>query len=149
MKNLKRIICALLTLVLSFCAINAVMAATTGTVTVKNSVDDKYYSIYRIFDLTLKGEGTTAKVAYTINSEWEDFFNGYGSKYIINPEVDKDTVTTGLNQVVINNKVYYINITDDNIKNFTKDALTYAGTKSPVAREKGTGKDLTFTGLEL
>ena len=53
MKNLKRIICALLTLVLSFCAVNAVMAATTGTVTVKNAVDGKYYSIYRIFDLCI------------------------------------------------------------------------------------------------
>ncbi len=156
MKNLKRIICALFTLVLSFCAINAVMAATNnGTVTVKNAVKDKYYSIYRIFDLTLKGEGESAKVAYTINSAWEDFFYTETEKdgkieLTLKNDYIKTTNTTGnLNQVVINNKVYYINITDTNIKQFTKDALTYAGTKSPVAREKGTGKDLTFTGLEL
>lgn len=127
MKNLKRIFGTLLALVLSFGIINAVSATTNnGSITVKDTVSGKIYDIYRIFDLTYSGRGS--KVAYTINSDWTDFFKigGLGAEYI----VSSNNTSNSLNSITIDGTQMYINITDDNKNAFSEKALTYIRTKN-------------------
>lgn len=130
MKNLKRIFCALLTLVLSFCAVSAVSAAGTGKITVNDATVGKKYEIYKIFDLTLGGNNT--KFAYTIDSDWIEFFNGNGAKYIVAENNQEKT----LNSITVNGAKKYINITDSNVIDFTQEALDYAATLTKIVDEE-------------
>ena len=161
MKILKKLFSVVLTLILSVFAIKAVSAEGNGTITVKNATVGKTYEIYKIFDLTYSG----AKVAYTIDSDWTLFFNGVGSKYIV------DTNTTGnLNAITVNGVTKYINITDGttgNVAEFAQDALAYIASKmttndlgesvpfndgeqTATSSEDGvTNVDLTFSNLDL
>ena len=145
MKNIKKIFSLTLTLILSFFMINKVSAQTNGTIKITGTTEEKTYEIYKIFDLTYSGE----KVSYTIASEWNEFFNedGLGEDYIISENSGE------LNPITIGNQTKYINITEDNKKEFTEDALTYIATKNLSATKtqttlKGT-TSLEFTQLEL
>ncbi|MBQ6817860.1 MAG: SpaH/EbpB family LPXTG-anchored major pilin, partial [Bacilli bacterium] len=84
------------------------------------------------------------KVAYTIDSDWKNFFEGDGSSYIV------DTNSGSLNAIAIGNTTKYINITSENIAKFTQDALVYASklTKNDGSKE-AEGESLTFDNLEL
>lgn len=140
MKSIKRLFLGLLTLVLTFCVVNTVSADTKGSIVVNGTKEDKTYEIYKIFDLTYSG----SNVAYTIDSDWENFFNGDGNKYIV------QTNTGNLNPITIDNQTKYINITNDNIAEFTSDALIYASKLvgndgSKVAK----AETLTFDNLDL
>lgn len=144
-KTLKKIGAALL--VAAFLAVNLVPAMGAfaadqekGSITVNNTVKDKVYNIYKVFDLTYSGD----KVSYTIASEWEDFFKGAGAKYI------SDTNTgNSLNPIIVKGVVKYINITDDNVAGFAQDALAFAGSKEPTASATASGESYKFTGLSL
>lgn len=144
-KTLKKIGAALL--VAAFLAVNLVPAMGAfaadqekGSITVNNTVKDKVYNIYKVFDLTYSGD----KVSYTIASEWEDFFKGAGAKYI------SDTNTgNSLNPIIVKGVVRYINITDDNVAGFAQDALAFAGSKEPTASATASGESYKFTGLSL
>ena len=142
---MKKLFSVLLTLILSLCMINKVSANTTGSITVNGTKEDKTYEIYKIFDLTLRGSGDNAKVAYTINSDWHSFFEegGLGESYIV------DTNSGNLNQIVVNNEVKYINITESNVAEFTQKALTYAASKQADKSAIATGSTLKFEGLQL
>lgn len=140
MKKIKKVFRSLLTLVMSFCMISNVSAATTGSITVNGTTNGKTYEIYKIFDLTYSG----TKVAYTIDSDWSAFFTGVGSEYIV------DTNSGSLNQITIGDEIKYINITDSNIEEFTKKALTYATTLTGNDGSKvADGESLSFTNLDL
>lgn len=134
MKNLKRIFSAVLTLVLSFCMISTVSAEGTGKITIKDAEVGKNYEIYKIFDLTLGGTKND-KVAYTIDSDWEAFFNGAGAGYIVNSNEDGEGNPLGLNSITVKGTVKYINITDENVAEFTQAALAYAATLKKVEGE--------------
>lgn len=140
MKNIKKIFLGLLTLVLSFSIINKVFAVGTGSIVVNGTKEGKTYEIYKIFDLTYSG----SNVAYTIDSDWQDFFTNDGNKYIVSED------TGNLNPITIGNATKYINITDDNIEEFTQDALSYAallvGNDGSSIAE---GESLIFSGLDL
>lgn len=144
MKKIKQIITAFLTFILSFNMINTVLAEGAGSIIINGTTANKTYEIYKIFDLTYSG----TKVAYTIDEDWTSFFdeNGAGSKYII------ATNTDNLNQITIGNITKYINITDDNIAEFTKTALIYATTLTTndgsITAEEGSDS-VTFTNLDL
>lgn len=142
MKNIKRIISALLTFILSFTMINVAFAENSGSIVINGTTEGKTYEIYKIFDLTYSG----TKVAYTIDEEWANFFNeGDGAQYIV------DTDTGNLNQIAVGDATKYINITDDNIAEFTKYALVYATTLSGsdgVLTSDSSGS-VTFNDLEL
>lgn len=142
---MKKLFSVLLTLILSLCMINKVSANTTGSITVNGTKEDKTYEIYKIFDLTLRGSGDNAKVAYTIDSDWHSFFKegGLGESYIV------DTNSGNLNQIVVNNEVKYINITESNVAEFTQKALTYAASKQADKSAIATGSTLKFEGLQL
>lgn len=142
---MKKIFSIILTLILSFFMVGKVSAQSNGSIKITGTTEEKTYEIYKIFDLTYSGE----KVAYTIASEWNEFFaeDGLGKDYIVS------TNSGDLNQITIGNQTKYINITEDNKKEFTEDALTYIATKNLTATdakktEKGT-TSLEFTGLEL
>ena len=142
MKNIKRIISALLTFILSFTMINVAFAENSGSIVINGTTEGKTYEIYKIFDLTYSG----TKVAYTIDEDWVNFFNeGDGSQYIVT------TDTGNLNQISVGDATKYINITDDNIAEFTKYALVYATTLSGSDGNKisDSSGSVTFNDLEL
>lgn len=140
MKNIKRVFLVLLTFVLSFSVISNVLADSTGSITINGTTRDKTYEIYKIFDLTYSGEN----VAYTIDSDWKDFFSDDGVSYIV------DSDTGSLNQITIGSEIKYINITEDNIVDFTNDALKYAsGLVGNDGSKVAASDSLKFTNLEL
>lgn len=107
------------------------------SITVKNAntsitIKDNTYKAYKVFDVTYSTDenGAATGYAYTIADAWKDFFAGDGSKYLA------DTDSTGkLNAITIKNgdgsfSTKYINITDGNVEQFSKDALKYVTSKS-------------------
>lgn len=140
MKKMKKIISVLLTFILSFFMINNVLADSTGSIEINGTTSGKTYEIYKIFDLTYSG----SNVAYTIDSDWSTFFEGEGDNYIV------DTNSDELNPITIGNTTKYINITSDNIEEFTKKALIYATTLTGNDAEAvADAETLTFTNLAL
>jgi len=137
---IKRIILGLLTFVLSFSVLSTVFADTTGSIVVNGTTEGKTYEIYKIFDLTYSGDN----VAYTIDSDWKNFFEDSGDEYI----VEENSGT--LNPITIENVTKYINVTEENIEKFTQDALTYAS-KLTTSDYSAIADDdsLTFNNLEL
>lgn len=149
MKNIKKLFAVLLTAVLSFCVVNTVSAASNGSIQINNAVIGKTYEIYKIFDLTYSG----SNVAYTIDSDWEKFFEESGKDYIIELEKDSDGKVinpNNLNQITIGKVTKYINITESNVAEFSQTALVYAisltGNDGSMVAESDT---LEFTGLDL
>lgn len=124
-----------------------------GVITIKSTTKDKQYDIFKIFDLTYRdittGETTTKKVAYTIDSTWNNFFgsSATGSKYILNDQPSGEN----LNMIIIGDDTKYINITESNVAEFAQDALAYvlSNTISPDKSVNGTGSDLVVDDLEL
>ena len=148
MKNLKKIFGALLTLVLSFLALTNINAKETGSITINDATSGKTYEIYKIFDLTYSGT-TTKNVAYTIDSNWENFFkeDGLGASFIVSENNEDET----LNQITIGSETKYINITEDNVASFADKALEYAAKNKLDADYSKTASSTTveFTNLEL
>lgn len=142
MKRLRKLLTAVLAALSVLCIHTAVFAA-GGSITVNGTTEGKTYDIYKIFDLT---QGSGSAVAYTVDSDWENFFfnGGPGSSYLTT------TSTPGLNTLTYNGTTYYINITDSNVAAFAQKALSYAASKpsdaSKVADNTGTVK---FENLDL
>lgn len=156
-KTFKKIGAALL--VAAFLAVNLVPAmgafaadpsgSIEGSITVNNPVAGKNYEIYRIFDLTYQGEGADKKVSYTIADKWKPFFKkgGEGANYL----KDENNTENSLNPILVKegagSKIQYIDITDANIKDFSKDALKFLGKVEAEKTEKATGTTLEFQNL--
>lgn len=140
MKNIKRLFLGLLTLLLSVGSLYIVSADTSGSILVNGTKEGKTYEIYKIFDLTYSG----TNVAYTIDEDWEAFFEDAGKDYIVEEN------TGSLNGVTIGSTTKYINITEQNINDFTKLALVYAASLTGNDGSKvADATSLTFTNLEL
>lgn len=117
--------------------------AASGSITIKGTVEGKRYDLYKIFDLTYTGEGTDLKASYTIADSWTAFFDGDGD-YIV------EANSGSLNPIVVDGKTKYINITDDNIAEFSKAALNYAIKNKVTSTELlGNGGDVTQNALPL
>lgn len=141
MKYIKRIFFGLLTILVSVSFINKTLAnQNEGTIVVNNTKEGKTYDIYKIFDLTYRG----TNVSYTIDEDWKSFFEEEGKDYIV------DTNTGNLNPITIGSITKYINITEQNINEFTQKTLIYAAT---LAFDDGSktadGGTLTFDNLNL
>lgn len=131
-----------LALMLTSIGLNNAFAANNGSITVNGTTKDKTYGIYKIFDLTCKDDN----VSYTIADEWKDFFTeGNGKAYIVN----QNNESNSLNPIVVDGKVKYINITENNVAEFAKKAMGEMHNKTKVGVQKATGTSLTFTGLAL
>lgn len=155
-KTLKKIGAALLAA--AFLAVNLVPAmgafaadpsgSIEGSITVNKTVVGKEYEIYKIFDLTYQGEDPNKKVSYTIADKWKPFFQTVdGAKYL----KDKNNAENPLNPILVkegkDSKIKYIDITDENIKDFSKDALKFLGKVEAEKTEKATGTTLEFQNL--
>lgn len=140
MKKIKKIVLALLMCISSFLMIDNAYAENTGSIVVNGTTEKKTYEIYKIFDLTYSG----SKVAYTIDSDWEEFFEGEGVDYIVSEN------SGNLNSISVGDETKYINITDSNVAEFTQKALEYASNLDKNdGSEVASGESLTFLGLEL
>ena len=127
-----------------------------GSITISNTVEGKSYDLYKIFDLTYKtvttetgDDGkTTVQAAYTIDGDWVDFFTGAdaaGAGYITDKNDDGN-----LNQITVNGQIKYINITNQNIADFAKAALSYTAGKTADKTVTGTeDRSVTVSGLDL
>ena len=141
MKYIKRIFFGLLTILVSISTIHLTFAdQNEGTIVVNNTKEGKTYDIYKIFDLTYRG----TNVSYTIDEDWNSFFEEEGKDYIV------DTNTGNLNPITIGSITKYINITEQNINEFTQKALIYAATLTfDDGSKTADGNVLTFDNLEL
>lgn len=92
LKNMKAKALALLAALAMMLGLGAVAIApayadeNTGTLTVTSTnpaVADKTVSAWRMFDITVSGEGGSAAYGYTLRSEWHDFFIGEDPKVTI------------------------------------------------------------------
>lgn len=64
-------------------ALPAYAAGMTGTLTVTSTnpeANDKTVSAWRMFDITVSGDGDSAAYGYTLTNEWHDFFIGEGKQ---------------------------------------------------------------------
>ena len=140
MRNIKKLFLGLLTLLLSVSSLNIVSADTQGSILVNGTKEGKIYEIYKMFDLTYSG----TNVSYTIDEDWIAFFNDAGKEYITDEKSDN------LNPITIGSETKYINITEQNINDFTKVALIYATTLEGNDGSKvADSESISFTDLEL
>lgn len=160
MKRMTKLASLLLVVALVFSLAITVAAEgeKTGSLTIKQSVKDKTYELYKIFDLTydyIGDEGNTEaenlRVAYTVDTDWVAFFHGDGAGYI----VDTDNAEKTLSPIVVDGAIKYINITEANVEEFSTAAQNYL---IGVLKENkticdstviGTGSDETVTDLPL
>lgn len=147
MKHVRKLACLLLALVMIFALATTALAEDTnpGQITINETVDGKTYDLFRVFDLTYVGEDPNQKVAYTINTNWADFFTGAGAGYIV------DTNTGNLNPITVDGATdyKYINITDANVADFAQAALAYAAAKTADTTITATGTTTVVTNLPL
>jgi fimbrial isopeptide formation D2 family protein/LPXTG-motif cell wall-anchored protein len=139
-----------------------------GSITINDATNGKSYNIYRIFDLTLSGEATenstaadgtsTSKTtysnyAYSITSDWVNFFVGdsaAGKEYLVEATADNKTTYSGKDQLSYDGKTYYININDNNLVAFTKAALTYAAILTyNDGQETANSTTVSFSNIKL
>lgn len=98
MKRTKSILAVILALALVLVSGVVAFAAGEGSITVKNAVNGKKYSIYRIFDIAShtadKDEhGNYNGVIYKVNPDWADFFanDAKGLEFV---DVDSNGIVT-------------------------------------------------------
>ena len=145
MKKFKSVLSLLVVVTVLFAFATTAFAAGEGSITVNGTTVDKTYDAYKIFDLTYSGSGSSVTASYTIDEDWVAFFNSEkGSAYIVGTDD-----TGALNPIVVDGTNKYINITNDNINAFAKDALAYAATKQPDDSKTASGTSVTFGNLAL
>lgn len=148
MKRVKRVLALLaaLALVLAM-AVPAWAASTAATgdnagsssITIDGAVNEKTYTLYRIFDVASK---TDDGMVYNVTTAWKPFFegNGAGTEYV---EIDS------LGQVKKLKKEGFAN-DSENAKAFAAEALAWAKTQSNIAVASVTAgnNEAKFTGLK-
>ena len=159
MKAIKRISAVLFAVILLAMSASPAFAADhKGAIKVTDVTPEKTYNIYRIFDVSADVDETDPSnpvvngVFYTVNADWADFFlTGAGAAYLS----DTDSAT-GLPVTTFNGANKYINITDENIAEFSQAAQEYvlskpvAFTASQEAPAAGTEPmEVNFTNLDL
>ena len=137
MKHARKLASLLLALVMVFALATTAFAADNGTITVKNTVKDADYTIYRLFDLESYASGdANAAHSYKVASKWSAYFadGAAGRTYF---DVDANGYVTAKK--------------DANLVAFTQAALAYATTNNIVndGTMKGNGSDITFNNLDL
>lgn len=75
MKKTKIFLSVLLAMLLALTMAIPVFGAQSGTLTINNTKAGDTYNLYRVLDLSYSGSGTAGNYAYTINSDFKNFFN--------------------------------------------------------------------------
>lgn len=148
MKRVKRVLALLaafaLVLAMAVPAWAASTAATgdnagSSSITIDGAVNEKTYTLYRIFDVASK---TDDGMVYNVTTAWKPFFegNGAGTEYV---EIDS------LGQVKKLKKEGFTN-DSENAKAFAAVALAWAKTQSNIAVASVTAgnNEAKFTGLK-
>ena len=148
MKRVKRVLALLaafaLVLAMAVPAWAASTAATgdnagSSSITIDGAVNEKTYTLYRIFDVASK---TDDGMVYNVTTAWKPFFegNGAGTEYV---EIDS------LGQVKKLKKEGFAN-DSENAKAFAAAALAWAKTQSNIAVASVTAgnNEAKFTGLK-
>jgi len=148
MKRVKRVLALLaafaLVLAMAVPAWAASTAATgdnagSSSITIDGAVNEKTYTLYRIFDVASK---TDDGMVYNVTTAWKPFFegNGAGTEYV---EIDS------LGQVKKLKKEGFAN-DSENAKAFAAEALAWAKTQSNIAVASVTAgnNEAKFTGLK-
>ena len=148
MKRVKRVLALLaafaLVLAMAVPAWAASTAATgdnagSSSITIDGAVNEKTYTLYRIFDVASK---TDDGMVYNVTTAWKPFFegNGVGTEYV---EIDS------LGQVKKLKKEGFAN-DSENAKAFAAAALAWAKTQSNIAVASVTAgnNEAKFTGLK-
>jgi fimbrial isopeptide formation D2 family protein/LPXTG-motif cell wall-anchored protein len=170
-KQFKRIGALALALVFALCLMLPAFAdgetsgtteTNTGTITISGTTTGVKYEAYRIFDMTLKGEGEDAQVAYTVNNDWRNFFFGTdakGADYLVEATTDNDSTYEDYGTLTDNDKVYYVNIVEENtekniksnVVDFAEDALEYvvSAELKAVKSVDGAADGVTIDGLDF
>lgn len=113
-----KILALVVAVIMTFCMAVTAFAAETGSITINNATAGKSYDLYKILDL--KKTDSNGKITYSIDADWTAFFTtGEGKNFLV------DT-STELNQVELNGKLVYLNISESNVDAFSKAALDYA-----------------------
>lgn len=113
--------------------------AGSSSITIDGAVNEKTYTLYRIFDVASK---TDDGMVYNVTTAWKPFFegNGAGTEYV---EIDS------LGQVKKLKKEGFVN-DSENAKAFAAVALAWAKTQSNIAVASVTAgnNEAKFTGLK-
>ncbi len=123
MRNMKKLASLLLALTLVFALAIPAMAASEYTITIENSVTDKTYNAYKVFNATYSGEN----VAYTITSSdaWYTLVSPEGSPFKLT-----QTTTTG---------TYFVELKDDKTETDVATWFNAIETAPGTAAATGTG----------
>lgn len=135
MKRTKSILAVILALALVLVSGVVAFATGEGSITVKNAVNGKKYSIYRIFDIA-DHTSDYSGILYTVNSKWNDFFTAGAA---------------GLNYVKKGANGYVSWKTGADAAAFAKDAYSFAESKG-IAKDgekEATGSEVKFENLDL
>lgn len=135
MKRTKSILAVILALALVLVSGVVAFATGEGSITVKNAVNGKKYSIYRIFDIA-DHTSDYSGILYTVNSKWNDFFTAGAA---------------GLNYVKKGANGYVSWKEGADAAAFAKDAYSFAESKG-IAKDgekEATGSEVKFENLDL
>ena len=148
MKHTKKLIALVLAaLMIAGMSTIALASGSTPKITVTGSQNGMTYNLYRIFDMTMAGTGTSATYAYTVNADWANFFNTTpGSDYLVDTAPASDSVA-----ITFGGATKYVNITTANAPQFATDALGYVRNSNPtvIDSKPGNGSNLEFTGSNI
>ena len=155
MKNFKKVFALALVLMLALALCVPAFADDTGTITINGTTAGKDYDLYRIFDLTYAGSGTSQTVSYTLSTGWVNFFIGSGASgasYLVEKTESNAGTYAGCNELTYNGTTYFINITNTNVTAFAAAAHLYAvglGASGRDLTAKATGTSLAFNSAPL
>ena len=131
--KMKRLITLLLAAAMIFCMSVPAFAddaAKNDSITVNDTVKDETYNLYKMFDLSVNNETNPTAYTYTVNEDWEDFF-----------DENADLITK-------DDQGYVTDIADPAA--LAKAAAKYAkdNNMSPLQSEKAAADSVTFSGLD-
>lgn len=131
MKNTRKILSAVLAIVMVLALSLTAFAATTNTITINNAQKDETYTAYKMLDLVVSADNSA--FSYTVNENWTAFFNGEGA---------------GASYVTITNDYVTMNA-GANMADFAKAAAKYATDNSiSGTAKKADGNSVVFDNLE-
>ena len=133
MKKMKKIFALAIALVMVLGMSTSVFAASDGSITIQNTVKDKEYNIYKVFDATYSG----TNVAYT--------YDGSNATFLAALQAENSPFTTTANTAGSYNVVIKESATDAAILEFIKGQAANVG--SAVKTLTGDGKTQTAKGL--
>ena len=133
MKKMKKIFALLIAMVMVLGMSTSVFAANDGSITIQNTVKEKEYNIFKVFDATYSG----TNVAYT--------YDGSNAAFLAALQAENSPFTTTANTAGSYNVVKKDDVTDEAILEFIKSQKANFG--SAVKTLTGDGKTQTATGL--